>query len=167
MAGRKKKGKKGSKWIKKEATQITFLKKFLKGFKKVLKRSPESHSSRWLGRIECQQATWKLFSILLPQCMSWFNMQYAVEAQQWPMIKNQTIVMSILQQQHLSSSIHQVYLSRINTQFASIHMHEYQITSIQMHSDLIIFIEEELFQPFTCLDICNVFWQDQYHHLKW
>ena len=53
-----------------------------------------------------------------------------------------------------------------NTQFASIHMHEYQITSIQMHSDLIIFIEEELFQPFTCVDICNVFWQDQYHHLK-
>ena len=29
----------------------------------VLKRSPESHSSRWLGRIECQQATWKMFSI--------------------------------------------------------------------------------------------------------
>ena len=151
----KKRFNKKSKWLKKSSLESLHTLWPVKKWKNKnwsLKRSPESHSSRLHGQIECQQATWKIFrilllqgmSILLLQGMSWFNIRNKVcivsspEAMNNQPTNRSTFVMSVkvANQEYQSSSIHQVHMSPIYIQFhpfATIYMHVNQFTSIWNH----------------------------------
>ena len=77
------------------------------------KGSPESHSSRWHGRIEYQQAAWKIFSMLAEPPFNAFSNGTTCQMETHLNKKIITDFIIMVGKEHQSSSIHHVYLSPI------------------------------------------------------